>query len=153
MRIVERLERFTGAWTGVNRLRLLPTDDFRESPATAKVAVTAAAYVTVAYTWVEGDEPQNGLILLGGVPDGDDVSAVWVDSWHAAPAWMTFAGAVDAAGVVRLTGSYPAPSGPDWGWLIDIDPGRGEGGRITMYNVVPGEEPYSAVEIALDRPA
>ncbi|WP_412542807.1 hypothetical protein R8Z50_10070 [Longispora sp. K20-0274] len=185
MRIVERLAPFVGDWQGVNRLRLMPTDEYRESPATATVSVTAGEFVTVAYTWVEDGKPQNGLMLLGGVPapaDGaagsadagagpvegvagettggpgeaaggpGEATVVWVDSWHTGPTWMTLSGPVGDDGVVRLTGSYPAPSGPDWGWQIHIDPGHGDGGVITMHNMVPGKPAYQVVEIACDRP-
>lgn len=148
MRIVERFSAFLGDWSGVNRLRLLPTDDYRESPATATVAVTAGQFITVAYTWAEEGEPQDGLLLIGGANESDDASAVWVDSWHASAAWMTFTGAVHDDGVVRLLGSYAAPPGQDWGWHIHVDPAHA---RITMHNIVPGEEPYQVVELALDR--
>jgi hypothetical protein len=150
MRIVDRLTPFLGAWSGVNRLRLMPTDPFRESAATAVVSITAGEFVTVAYTWADGDQPQNGLLLLGGRRETDDASAIWVDSWHCAPEWMSFTGAVQDDGV-RVLGSYPAESGPDWGWNIHVHPGDGRGGLIAMDNVVPGEQPYRVVEIVLNQ--
>lgn len=152
MRIVDRLAPVIGVWKGVNRLRLLPTDHYRDSDATATVSITAREYVTVAYTWSEGDEPQNGLLLVSS-PDAesDRAEAVWVDSWHCAPAWLALSGAVGEDGVVRLLGSYAAPPGPDWGWEIHIDPGDGSGGRITMHNQVPGEKSYQVVDLALER--
>jgi hypothetical protein len=77
--------------------------------------------------------------------------AVWVDSFHSGPEWMNFAGDIGDDGVVRLTGWYAAPSGPDWGWQIHVEPGEGNGGRVTMHNMVPGHEPYQVVE-AVYRP-
>ena len=53
--------------------------------------------------------------------------------------------------VLRLNGSYAAPTGPDWGWQIHSHPGEGKGGRIPMHNVVPGEDPYQVVELVLER--
>ena len=53
--------------------------------------------------------------------------------------------------VLRLNGSYAAPTGPDWGWQIHLHPGEGEGGRNTMHNFVPGEGPYQVVELVLGR--
>ncbi|GIG59012.1 hypothetical protein Lfu02_33840 [Longispora fulva] len=171
MRIVECLAPFVGDWQGVNRLRLMPTEEYRESDAGATVSVTAGEFVTVAYTWSEGGKPQNGLMLLGGkaAPAGEapnpeeaagpgeaadgpgEATVVWVDSWHTGPTWMTLSGPVGEDGVVRLTGYYPAPTGPDWGWQIHIDPGHGDGGVITMHNMVPGEPVYQVVEIVCDR--
>lgn len=151
MRIVEHLAPLLGSWHGVNRLRMLPTDEYRESAAGATVSVTAREFVTIAYTWADGDKPQNGLLLLGGSSDPEGVTAVWVDSWHSAPTWMNLSGGIGDDGVIRLNGSYAAPPGPDWGWQIHIDSGGGDGGRITMHNVVPGVAAYQAVETVYDR--
>ncbi|MET4223423.1 DUF1579 family protein [Oerskovia enterophila] len=150
MRIVECLAPVLGQWQGVHRQRLLPTDEFVASDATASVTVTAREYVSLAYTWSDGDAPQEGLLLLSGGSGPEGVSAVWLDSWHSSPAWMLFAGTVGEDGVVRLTGSYAAPEGPDWGWQIFVAPVEGGGGRMTMLNLVPGEAPYEAVEAVYD---
>jgi hypothetical protein len=153
MKLVECVAPFLGRWQGVNRLRLLPTDEYQESVASATVSVTAKELVTITYTWADGAEPQDGLLLLGGTSDPEGVAAVWVDSWHSAPAWMNLPGTIGADRVIRLTGSYAAPTGPDWSWQIHIDSGVGNGGTITMHNVVPGEAPYQAVETVYDRRA
>jgi hypothetical protein len=62
---------------------------------------------------------------------------------------MELSGPIDD-GVVKLLGSYAAPPGPDRGWQIHIEPGDGGGGRMTMHNVMPGEDPYEAVEVTYD---
>jgi len=146
MSVVDRVSPLLGRWQGTNRLRLMPTDDYQSSVATATVGVTAARFVSIAYTWADGDAPQDGLILLGG--SADELSAVWVDSWHTGPTWMTFTGGDGDAETLRLLGSYAAPTGPDWGWQIHVRP---RDAVITMHNVVPGSEPYQVVELALER--
>ncbi|WP_456788799.1 DUF1579 family protein [Cellulomonas sp. P5_C5] len=143
MSVVDHLTPMLGRWQGTNRLRLMPTDEYQPSTATATVAVSAARFVSIAYTWSDGDAPQDGLLLLGG--DTDSASGVWVDSWHTGATWMTFAG--DIGDELRLRGSYPAESGPDWGWHIHVRP---QDATITMHNVVPGHEPYQVVELALE---
>lgn len=145
MSVVNHLTPLLGRWEGTNRLRLMPTDEYQASPATATVEVTAARFVSVAYTWSDGDVPQDGLLLLGG--DAGSAQGMWVDSWHTGPTWMTFSGAVEGD-ELRLRGSYPAESGPDWGWHIHV---RAQDATITMHNVVPDHEPYQVVELALDR--
>lgn len=140
--IVEFLAPFVGNWNGTNDLRIMPTDDYRRSPAGATVSVTAHDFATITYTWSEDGKPQDGLLLLGG--NTGAATAVWADSWHTAQVWLTLAGAAGSDGVLRLTGSYPAPEGPDWGWQIHISPAEG---KITMHNVVPGHEPYQVVEL------
>jgi hypothetical protein len=139
--MVETLGPLLGVWTGTNRLRLLPTDEFTESAATATVSVAARNFVTVAYTWSDGDKPQDGTMLIG------DSGLVWADSWHTPEAWMEFSrepdeGGPDEGGVVRFSGVYEK----EWGWLIHFEPATA---TITMRNVPPGETPYVAVEIAL----
>jgi len=140
MTIVETLRPLTGAWKGVNRLRLLPTDEYRQTAATATVSVTGGRFVTVAYTWSEEDKPQDGMMLIG--EDG----AVWVDSWHTPDTWMQFSREPGTdgtdGGIVRLAGVYEK----EWGWRIHLDPATA---KITMHNVPPGHPPYQAVEISL----
>ena len=149
MGVVDHLTPLFGRWNGTNRVRLMPTDEYQSSTATATIGATAARFVSIAYTWSDGDAPQDGLLLIGGDADatGDGVSAVWVDSWHTGPTWMTFSGGVDEGGELRLRGSYPAPPGPDWGWHIHVRP---RDAVITMHNVVPEHEPYQVVELALE---
>ena len=66
MSVVDHLAPMLGSWQGTNRLRLMPTDEYQSSAATATVAVTAARFVSIAYTWSDGDTPQDGLLLIGG---------------------------------------------------------------------------------------
>lgn len=174
MKIVECMAPFTGSWQGHNRMRIMPTDEYQESDSSATVTVTAREFVTIEYTWAHEDKPQSGLLLLGsgpergsddgtgdgmgsddgetgaasasGVASGTGAAAVWVDSFHSGPEWLNLAGDIGDDGVIRLTGWYAAPPGPDWGWQIHIDPGDGNGGRITMNNLVPGHDPYQVVE-------
>ena len=143
MSVVDHLAPLFGSWQGTNLLRLMPTDDYQSSPATATVGVTALRFVSVAYTWADGDAPQDGLILIGGT--ADEASAVWVDSWHTGPTWMSFTGGVEDD-ELRLNGTYPAEEGPDWGWQIHVRP---RDAVLTMHNIVPGSEPYQVVELAL----
>ena len=178
MTIIESLAPFTGTWQGHNLLRIMPTDEYQESVSAATVSVTAGSFVTIEYTWAHEDKPQSGLLLLGSGPasggdgstaapdfeeDGTDApetapaaqgaKAVWVDSFHSGPEWLTLDGKIDDDGVIRLTGWYPAPQGPDWGWQIHIHPGDGNGGRITMHNMVPGHDPYQVVDATYRRQA
>ena len=145
MSIVDLLAPLTGHREGTNRFRLMPDDEYQSSAATATTGVTAVRFVSVAYTWSEGGTAHDGLLLLAGEATADGASAVWVDSFHTGPSWMTFTGGV-VDGELRLVGSYPAPPGPDWGWHIHVRP---QDSTITMHNVVPGMDPYQVVELTL----
>lgn len=136
MTFVETLEPLLGVWRGTNRLRVMPTEDFRQSAVTATIALAARKFVTVAYTWSESDKAQDGMMLVG------ENGLVWVDSWHVPEGWMEFPREPDEDGVIRYAGVYEK----EWGWLIHFDPAAA---KITMHNVPPGEKPYLAVEMAL----
>jgi hypothetical protein len=136
-----------GNRSGVNRFRLMPTDEYAESTATVAVATVAGAFVTVTYTWAADGVAQDGLVLLNSAADSDRVDAVWVDSFHSSPTWLALSGEAGASDQpLVLTGSYPAPTGPDWGWQILLHPD----GLISMNNLVPGHEPYRVVELVAD---
>lgn len=155
MKITEYLAPLLGAWQGTNGMRLMPTDDYEQSPAGAEIAVTAKSFVTINYTWATEGQTRDGLLLLSDSPEPDSVhlgvKAIWADSWHSSPAWMSFTGTRNGNGLLCLEESYPAPAGPDCGWQIQIDPGAGVNSRITMHNLVPGHPAYQVVELTLQR--
>jgi Protein of unknown function (DUF1579) len=141
MRISDALAGLVGSWTGTNRLRVMPTDPWAESAATATVArVADGAFVTIAYTWADGDAPQDGLLLVGDGPTLGHAVATWVDSWHQSPEWMVLRGEVDDGGAVHLEGRYS----PDALWRIHLTP-AGQRWVMAMDNVMPGND-YPAVE-------
>ena len=144
MNATEVLHSLAGTWQGVNRLRMMPDDAYVESPATASIRVVAREYVAVEYTWSDAGIPQDGIVLIAA--SADPITAVWADSWHSSPAWMSMSGAVEDDTVV-LSGSYADPPGPDWGWQIRLD---SRSRRLTMHNQVPGEAFYQVVELTLE---
>jgi hypothetical protein len=77
------------------------------------------------------------------------VTLHWIDSWHNGDAVMACEG-TGSDGRVDVRGSYPAPSGPDWGWRIRVEPGSGSL-VIRMDNVSPDGEEYPAVEASYRR--
>ena len=148
MSLVEFIQPITGSWVGINRLRLMPDDDYTESAGTATIRIVASNYAVIEYTWFDGEAPQTGLMLIQG--SLDSLSCVWVDSWHSSQEWMSLAGSQED-GVLVLKGSYPAESGPDWGWHIHVEYADDAHARLSMHNVVPGHDPYQVVELALER--
>ena len=56
-----------GAWRGTSRFRMMPTDEFQESPAPALVTTVAGGNaVVLTYTWVHPEDgPQEGVLLIG----------------------------------------------------------------------------------------
>lgn len=150
MTIIDYLAPALGGWPGSNGMRLRPTDDYERSAASAEVQIAARNFIAIDYTWSTEGQAQDGLLLISDAPEPAAAKAVWADSWHSSESWLEFRGGL-ADGQLVLEASYPAPPGPDWGWQIRIDPGTGDGPRITMHNLMPGHPAYQVVELALER--
>lgn len=141
------LSLLVGDWSGTNRMRLMPDDPYTESPATAQVRPAAHSHIhTIAYTWTADGEMHDGLLLLGPQAGSDGVAAVWCDSWHQSPHWMTLSGGAEG-GDITVRGDY----GEDAGWRIHLAAGTDQF-VITMHNVVPGHD-YPVVEARYHRAA
>jgi hypothetical protein len=147
MSIPEKYKDLSGNWQGVNRLWLTPTEPVRISETTATISPASRDhFLIIRYTWFE-EKPQEGMLLLGQL--GDQVNAIWIDSWHNGDSMMTCPGILTPEGALSLRGSYPAPPGPDWGWRIELAPG--EVLRICMFNILPDGQEYLAVEAIYTR--
>ena len=60
-------------------------------------------------------------------------------------------GGLQPDGTLAVQGTYPAPTGPDWGWKIVLDPSLPDGLRMTMINISPDGEEALAVEAVYKR--
>lgn len=148
---------FTGAWTGTNGFRLMPSDQLSEFPATSTVTTAAGGHLTtVAYSWEHpGDGPQDGLLVVGPAVEDGSLVALWGDSWHQQPAPMSLSGKLRAASALELEGDY----GGGWLWRIAFDAPDADELRMRMDNVVPADQardgmpagPYPAMLMAVRR--
>jgi hypothetical protein len=147
MSTLSSLAGLAGNWRGLNRLWLSPGAPVRESETTCLVAPAAGQrFLTFQYTWSDEGNPQGGLLLVGYEMSSRTVRAAWIDSWHMQDAIMLCQGTVDTQGAVTVKGTYAAPPGPDWGWLIEIAPQNEDLFDLRMYNVPPQEKAVLAVE-------
>jgi hypothetical protein len=144
-----RLAQLQGEWVGINRLWLTPEDETRESEGSASLEVVAQGQcVSFRYGWSFDGGAQDGILLAG--IDRDGAQAVWTDSWHMSRSLMICTGDAAADGVLSVSGSYAAPTGPDWGWRIALS-AEGDGLAMRMYNIPPGIEEVLAVEALYTR--
>ena len=152
MSIPETFKKFIGNWSGANRLWLSQREAVRESEAKARVALAARGkFVTIQYSWADDGHPQEGLLLIGVEEHPNLVHAVWVDSWHMGDKLMLCDGQVNDSGIISVTGSYAAPSGPDWGWRIEIEAGAEDKFELIMYNISPDGQEMLAVQASYQR--
>lgn len=122
-----------GDWSGTCGFRLLPSEDFAEAPATARLETAAAGHaLLIRYTWRHPEDgPADGALLAGSPDDSGEVLVAWTDSWGQSPNPMILRGE-DDGGTLSVHGSYH----DEWGWEIDIAGDRSSL-TITMRNVVP----------------
>ncbi len=149
MSLIELLTPFAGAWTGSNRLWMMPGTDPEESAGTATVSFSGQGKFTeLRYTWATEGDPEDGFIVLRELRGG--VQAVWGDSWHTPDGFYLWNGEV-LDGVVIVRGNYPAPTGPDWGWRIELDLRLAEQLQMRMVNITPDGEEMLAVQAVYSR--
>ena len=137
----------TGQWRGTYHLWETPGTDADRSPSSATVLpVVKGKFVRFDYTWVWEKEIQEGSLLIGYEVQTGLVTAVWADSWHNGNKFMICHGEVRAEAIDML-GSYPAPSGPDWGWRTIIETEGSDSLHLRMYNIPPEGQEALAVDV------
>lgn len=141
-----------GAFEGMSRLWMVPGDPPRDSLTTALLAPAAQGrFLSLAYTWSEGGQPQDGLIVISADPERPTCTATWVDSWHMGDTMMHCTGTLAPDGVVSVLGHYAAPPGPDWGWRITLTPESDAAFVLRMFNITPDGAEMLAVEAPYTR--
>jgi broad specificity phosphatase PhoE len=146
------LKDLVGDWTGHNQLWVIPGEPVRESSTTARVELAAGGrYLVVRYTWTEKDEPQDGHLVVRLADDTTGADMVWVDSWHQGAGFLMLAGEEKSPTSIAARGSYPAPSGPDWGWRIAISTVASDRYVMRMWNITPDGQEALAVEASYRR--
>jgi hypothetical protein len=152
MSALNELSELIGKWQGTNHLWLSPDHPVRKSDSGAEIRTIAQGQFTeIQYAWAFDGERQEGRIILGQPSKDSDVKAVWFDTWHMMNQFMLCDGNVYEKGVVSLKGTYAAPTGPDWGWQITIEPQGKDSFQLFMHNITPGGEKFLAVEIRYSR--
>lgn len=147
-----RLNELVGHWTGINRLWLSPDDPVRESDTTASITLAAAGvFAIVRYAWVDGGEPQDGVLMVRIASEPGEVDVVWADSWHMGKRFMLCRGEYHREGEISALGTYAAPPGPDWGWRIVLRAESADEMRILMYNISPEGREALAVDASYRR--
>jgi hypothetical protein len=145
MSTLDGLIAHAGSWRGTNTLHDPGSGKPEESPSALTVTpVLGGRFVRVDYTRGYRGEPQEGSLLVG------EASTYWIDTWHMGRKAMICLGAASGGGSISVKGSYAAPSGPDWGWRIDVVP-EGDALRISHVNIDPDGNEEPAAECVYSR--
>ena len=141
-----QIGRLEGSWQGTSSLQVMPGEPVRDSQSRLHIKpVIKDKFVRIEYSWADEGQPQEGLLLVGYEKARELAIGVWMDSWHMGEQFMKCQGSIDETGSITLRGSYPASSGPDWGWRIVLRPGD-DVLQLRMYNATPDGQELWAVK-------
>lgn len=136
-----------GAWVGQNKLWFEPTQTPIECATSAEIRGEAAGRILrLSYKWEYDGKPCAGVLLLGDDGKTGRCDASWADSFHNGDRLMPLTGPAAGDGTVSVTGRYPAPPGPDWGWRITLDHPSSDAFVMRMHNIMPDGTEALAVE-------
>jgi len=145
------MNQLAGRWQATYRLWMSPEQAPLESPSNAIVSpMVNGKMVCIEYDWTVDDKLVEGELFIGYEAQSQQVTLVWVDSWHNGERFMICQGEVRPDGAITVLGSYSASEGPDWGWRTVIEPGENSF-CLRMYNLPPGMPELLAVEAIYTR--
>lgn len=145
--MLERLIASAGAWRGTSTLQDPGAIEPDTTPSTLIITpVLDGRFVRMDYTWSYKGTPHAGSILVGYQKRAGALTTHWIDSWHNGDNVLSMSGQGETSSLLTVTGSYPAPPGPDWGWKIAVTPETDARVRIVMHNISPEGQEYLAVE-------
>ncbi len=97
-------------------------------------------------------KPMKGLAMIGHFLGEGRWQTAWVDSFHNGTRIMFSEGAAGADPLrPDVSGSYPAPPGPNWGWRTKMEQPSPELLVITHFNITPDGQEAKAVEFSYRR--
>ena len=139
MALTDAFKQAAGGWKGTKTVWPGPGADAISSDVwlDARLAARGKSLV-LSYDWTASGEAQQGELGFSLSTDLAATQGWWIDSWHNDDTVMQLTGRVTESNVVMLSGTFPAPDGPDWGWDIQISPTETEM-DIVMWVIAPGE--------------
>ncbi len=145
------LRPMTGAWQATNHLWFMPGDPAHESASTLTVAPAVGDFVTLLrYSWSHDGKPHEGVMLVRDAADSPP-DIVWLDDFHTERKFMQLGKGTRTDAVLTATGSYAAPSGPDWGWRVELHVVSPDELLVRHYNILPDGEEALAIEARYTR--
>jgi hypothetical protein len=123
-------------WSGPAELWVDPMGN-QASTSDATLTLEADGF---RYTWSYEGKAQSGEFRMG------DAGARWRDSWHQ-PEFVELSPSHDDRSLMAMEYSYPAGSGPDWGWRIRLTQRPDSTLVLAMTNIAPWGEAARAVRM------
>ncbi|MFY8051161.1 MAG: DUF1579 family protein [Armatimonadaceae bacterium] len=149
MALTAAITGLAGGWKGTKTVWPGPDANVIRSDLWLDARLAARGkFLVLSYDWTVSGIAQQGELGFSLSDDLMNAQGWWIDSWHNDNAVMHLSGkATEEAGLL-LSGTFPAPDGPDWGWDIQIDAKTTEM-DIVMWVRPPGEQGMLGVRFEL----
>jgi hypothetical protein len=139
MALTNALTQLAGGWKGTKTVWPGPDADAITSSVWLDARLAARGkFIIFAYDWTASGDAQQGELGFSLLSGAVTAQGWWIDSWHNDNAVMHLTGSASDENVVMLSGTFPAPDGPDWGWDIQISATETDL-NIAMWVIPPGE--------------
>jgi hypothetical protein len=134
----DKLSKCAGEWIGHNRVQPSVGDPVDESLSRLTItSILKGTFLQLDQEWSWKGDPQYGSMLIGYVPEKEQATIHWVDTWHNGRRSMDLIGRFDAEDKLVANGHFPVESQLDWGWRIEIQTSGDDELSINMYCINP----------------
>ena len=148
MALTAAFTELAGGWKGTKTVWPGPDADVITSDVWLDARLAARGkFLVLSYDWT-ALEAQQGELGFSLSDDLMNAQGWWLDGGHSDNAVMNLSGKATYEAILLLSGTFPAPDGPDWGWDIQIDTKTTEM-DIVMWVRPPGEQGMLGVRLDL----
>lgn len=146
-----KLAAMVGKWKGTNRTWFKPGELAEESEIEGETRlILDGRFLMHEYKSTLGGQPMLGVTIHGYSTGEDQWQSVCVDSVHNGTRILYSTG--DGANEhFNALASYPAPSGPDWGWRTELTLPSRDNLIVRHFNITPDGQEALAVEFDYQR--
>lgn len=149
---VHGLDALAGRWRGTNRLHDPHSNAPEETPSMLTLRpMPGGQIVRIEQEWSYQGAAQEGLLLIIAGAAAGHATLHWVDTWHQATTLMEMRQDEKVADRFTFLGRYPAPTGPDWGWRVELKHDPAGTLRLDMFNISPDRKSTPAIEATYTR--
>jgi hypothetical protein len=147
------LASMVGEWSGMAKTWFEPGKLADEAPIKGSTRlIVDGMFLLHEYEGGMTGFPMKGLAVHGYSLGEKRWQTAWVDSAHNGTCIMLSLGAIDASTArPDFLGSYPAPTGPDWGWRTTLELRGKDNLVISHFNITPDGHEAIGVEIDYKR--